>query len=63
MCIRDRDSSADTDLNLVMTEELELIEIQGTGETSAFTKKQLNDMLELGTSAISEIIKIQKASL
>ena len=59
----EEDSSADTDLNLVMTEELELIEIQGTGETSAFTKKQLNDMLELGTSAISEIIKIQKASL
>ena len=57
------DSSADTDLNLVMTEELELIEIQGTGETSAFTKKQLNDMLDLGSSAISEIIKIQKASL
>ena len=46
-----------------MTEELELIEIQGTGETSAFTKKQLNDMLDLGSSAISEIIKIQKASL
>ena len=59
----EEDSSADTDLNLVMTEELELIEIQGTGETSSFTKKQLNDMLELGTSAISEIIKIQKASL
>lgn len=59
----EEDSSADTDLNLVMTEELELIEIQGTGETSAFTKKQLNDMLELGSSAISEIIKIQKASL
>ena len=59
----EEDSSADTDLNLVMTEELELIEIQGTGETSAFTKKQLNDMLDLGSSAISEIIKIQKASL
>ncbi|MAV23799.1 MAG: ribonuclease PH [Gammaproteobacteria bacterium] len=59
----EEDSSADTDLNLVMTEELELIEIQGTGETLAFTKKQLNDMLDLGSSAISEIIKIQKASL
>ena len=59
----EEDSSADTDLNLVMTEELEFIEIQGTGETSAFTKKQLNDMLDLGSSAISEIIKIQKASL
>ncbi|RCL35707.1 MAG: ribonuclease PH [SAR86 cluster bacterium] len=59
----EEDSSADTDLNLVMTEELEFIEIQGTGETLAFTKKQLNDMLDLGSSAISEIIKIQKASL
>ena len=50
------DSSAETDLNLVMTENLELIEIQGTGEEAPFTKDQLNDMLDVGSSAIADII-------
>ena len=57
------DSSAETDLNLVMTENLELIEIQGTGEEAPFTKDQLNDMLDVGSSAIAEIIEKQKACL
>ena len=57
------DSSAETDLNLVMTENLELIEIQGRGEEAPFTKDQLNDMLEVGSSAIADIIEKQKACL
>ena len=57
------DSRAETDLNLVMTENLELIEIQGTGEEAPFTKDQLNDMLEVGSSAIADIIEKQKACL
>jgi ribonuclease PH len=57
------DSSAETDLNLVMTENLELIEIQGTGEEAPFTKDQLNDMLDVGSSAIAGIIEKQKACL
>ena len=57
------DSSAETDLNLVMTENLELIEIQGTGEEAPFTKDQLNDMLDVGSSAIADIVEKQKACL
>ena len=57
------DSNAHTDLNLVMTEDLELIEIQGTGEEAPFTKDQLNDMLDVGSSAIADIIEKQKACL
>jgi ribonuclease PH len=57
------DSNAETDLNLVMTENLELIEIQGTGEEAPFTKDQLNDMLDVGSSAIADIIEKQKACL
>ena len=57
------DSSAETDLNLVMTENLELIEIQGTGEEAPFTKDQLNDMLDVGSSAIADIIEKQKPCL
>ena len=57
------DSSAETDLNLVMTDSLELIEIQGTGEEAPFSKEQLNEMLEVGSLAIADIIEKQKACL
>ena len=59
----DEDSTADTDLNIVMNEDLDLIEIQGTAEDTPFSKTELNDMLELGSSAINEIIKKQKACI
>ena len=59
----DEDSSADTDLNIVMNDKDELIEIQGTAEDAPFSKAELSDMLELGSSAINEIIKKQKACI
>ena len=59
----DEDSTADTDLNIVMNEDLDLIEIQGTAEDTPFSKTELNDMLEMGSSAIAEIIKKQKACI
>ena len=59
----DEDSTADTDLNIVMNEKDELIEIQGTAEDSPFSKSELSDMLHLGSSAIAEIIKKQKACI
>ena len=57
------DSSAEVDLNLVMRDGSELIEIQGTGEEAPFTREQLNDMLEVGSAAIADIIEKQKACL
>ena len=59
----DEDSTADTDLNIVMNEKDELIEIQGTAEDSPFSKSELSDMLHLGSSAIAEIVKKQKACI
>ena len=59
----DEDSSADTDLNIVMNDKDELIEIQGTAEDAPFSKAELSDMLELGSSAIAEIVKKQKACI
>ena len=47
----------------MMTDSLELIEIQGTGEEAPFSKEQLNEMLEVGSSAIADIIEKQKACL
>jgi len=57
------DSCAETDLNLVMTESLNLIEIQGTAEEAPFSKDQLSEMLEIGSSAIADIIEKQKNCL
>ena len=59
----EEDSEADTDLNIVMTENGGLIEIQGTAEHNPFTKKQLNEMVEMASEGIKEIIKIQKLCL
>ena len=59
----DEDSTADTDLNIVMNDKDELIEIQGTAEEAPFSKNELSDMLEMGSSAIAEIIKKQKACI
>ena len=56
----DEDSTAETDLNLVMNENLEIIEIQGTAEKNPFKVEQLDQMIKIGSDAISELIKIQK---
>lgn len=57
------DSNADTDLNLVMTEDLDVIEIQGTAEEAPFSQDELNNMLDIGKIAINDIIEIQKSCL
>jgi ribonuclease PH len=59
----DEDSTADTDLNIVMNDQDEIIEIQGTAEDAPFSKSELNDMLDMGGSAISQIIKKQKVCI
>ena len=59
----EEDSTADTDLNIVMNDKNQIIEIQGTAEDAPFSKTELSDMLELGSSAINEIIESQKACI
>ncbi len=59
----EEDSTADTDLNIVMNDKNQIIEIQGTAEDAPFSKTELSDMLELGSSAINEIIERQKLAL
>ena len=59
----DEDSTADTDLNIVMNDRDELIEIQGTAEDAPFSKQELDDMLVMGSAAIADIIEKQKACI
>jgi len=57
------DSSADSDLNVVMTEGSQLIEIQGTAEEAPFNRQELNALLDLGEHGIARLIAAQKAAL
>ena len=59
----EEDSSADTDLNVVMTEGGGIIEIQGTAEKNPFDKGQLDEMIESASEGISDIIALQKSCL
>lgn len=58
-----KDSKAEVDLNVVMTEQGEFVEIQGTGEQGTFTKMQLNRLLKMSESAIKKLILKQKAAV
>ncbi len=54
------DSQANVDMNVIMTSDGKLVEVQGTGEEATFSRTQLNDMLDLAEKGINEIFTIQK---
>jgi ribonuclease PH len=54
------DVLAETDMNVVMNEQGNFIEIQGTAEDKDFNRAQLNSMLELAESGIPHLIELQK---
>jgi len=54
------DSVASVDMNIIMTGSKEFVEIQGTGEGYAFSKKQLDALIILAEKGIDEIIQIEK---
>jgi ribonuclease PH len=57
------DSTADTDMNLVMTSSGHFVEVQGAAEGAPFSREELNQMLEVGEAGIRRIFEAQKASL
>ena len=57
------DAAAEVDLNLVMNEEAQLIELQGSGEESTFSEMQLAQMLALGKAGIRQLLKLQQQAL
>ena len=57
------DSSAETDMNLVMDGEGRFIEVQGTAEGHPFTRAELDALLELGAAGIRSIQAAQRAAL
>ena len=57
------DSSAQTDMNLVMNQRGEFIELQGTGEGRAFTNLELNAILDMGRAGVRSLMRAQRKAL
>lgn len=57
------DSRAGVDMNLVMTGAGQFIEVQGTGEKSPYSRKDLENMLALGEAGIQTLMEYQKEAL
>jgi ribonuclease PH len=59
----EEDSSAAVDMNVVMTGDGRMVEVQGTAEGDPFTREQLGAMLDLAGEGIQKLFAIQKQVL
>ncbi len=57
------DSTAETDMNVVMNDQGTFIEVQGTAEGHAFRRDELDRMLDLASSGCASLIEHQRAAL
>ena len=57
------DSTCDTDMNVVMTGAGHFVEVQGTAEGAAFSRKEMDAMLALAEQGIVELMDLQRKSL
>jgi len=57
------DSSAETDMNVVMNDAAAFIEVQGTAEGHAFRKEELDAMLEIASLGIKQLLEKQQEAL
>jgi ribonuclease PH len=57
------DSNAETDMNVIMTENGGFVEVQGTAEGDTFSRQELNSMLELAEKGITELSVLQQTAL
>lgn len=59
----EEDSSADVDLNVIMTESGKYVEIQGTAEEQPFSRENLNKMLDLAKLGTDKLFEAQEKVL
>ena len=57
------DVAADIDFNVVMNQQLEIIEIQGTAESGSFSRIQLNQIMDLAEKGIQDLFTAQRQAL
>ncbi|MBT9159552.1 MAG: Ribonuclease PH [Dehalococcoidia bacterium] len=59
----EEDSHAEVDFNIVMNDAGEFIEVQGTAEGKAFSKRTIDSLLALAEKGIQELLQIQRAAI
>ncbi len=59
----EEDSACDTDMNVVMTGDRGLVEVQGTAEGAPFSRAEMDAMLNFAQSGIEQLVAAQKAAL
>lgn len=57
------DSSAETDMNVIMNEDGGFVEVQGTAEGQCFSRAELDQLLALAEGGINSLVEAQKAAL
>jgi ribonuclease PH len=57
------DSAAEVDMNIVRTGDGRFVEIQGTAETEAFTRAQMNEMMAAAETGVEALIAIQQETI
>jgi ribonuclease PH len=57
------DSSAETDVNFVLTGSGGLVEVQGTAEAAPFTEEQFAELLRLARKGVTELVRLQKEAI
>lgn len=59
----EEDSTAEVDMNIIMTGDGRFIEVQGTAEREPFSKDDMEKLLALAKNGIEELVVIQKKAL
>jgi ribonuclease PH len=57
------DSAAEVDFNVVMTDDDRLIEVQGTAEHGAFSRAQMDQMVDLAAAGIRQLFALQRSAI
>lgn len=57
------DLAAEVDFNVVMNGNLGIIEVQGTAETGSYSRRQLDQMMDLAERGIKELLEAQRQTL
>ena len=57
------DSTAEVDMNVVMTDDDRLIEVQGTAEHGAFSRPQMDAMVDLAQAGIRQLFSLQRSAI
>lgn len=57
------DSSAETDMNVVMTQHGGMVEVQGTAEGETFKREEMDAMMDLAEKGIKELFELQQKAL